>query len=136
MKDNSQTYSQDRQLSHSQKQQSTQHSSRSIQSTESSPSTEQSKKSEPSTLNISDMTREVLVSLGESGRPVGESAPNAKYTDSEIDLVFLLREQGYFYREISEMLDMPVRTIRTVLDGTRRNKAVVGWKKLQRKAKK
>ena len=82
------------------------------------------------------MTREVLVSLGESGRPVGESAPNAKYTDSEIDLVFLLREQGYFYREISEMLDMPVRTIRTVLDGTRRNKAVVGWKKLQRKAKK
>ena len=101
MKDNSQTYSQDRQRSHSQKQQSTQHSSRSIQSTESSPSTEQSKKSEPSTPNISDMTREVLVSLGESGRPVGESAPNAKYTDAEIDLVFLLREQGYFYREIS-----------------------------------
>lgn len=79
---------------------------------------------------------EVLVSIGDSGRPVGESAPNAKYTDAEIDMVFELRNQGYFYREISEMMDMPVRTIRTVLDGSRRNKHVVGWKKLKRKAKK
>ncbi|MBM6928171.1 hypothetical protein [Parasutterella secunda] len=51
-------------------------------------------------------------------------------------MVFELRNQGYFYREISEMMDMPIRTIRTVLDGSRRNKHVVGWKKLKRKAKK
>lgn len=79
---------------------------------------------------------DVLVSIGDSGRPVGESAPNAKYTDAEIDMVFELRNQGYFYREISEMMDMPIRTIRTVLDGSRRSKHVVGWKTLKRKAKK
>lgn len=94
------------------------------------------KKSEPSTPSISVTMQDVLVSIGDSGRPVGESAPNAKYTDAEIDMVFELRNQGYFYREISEMMDMPVRTIRTVLDGSRRNKHVVGWKKLKRKAKK
>ena len=103
---------------------------------ESSPSKELSKKSEPSTPSISVTMQDVLVSIGDSGRPVGESAPNAKYTDAEIDMVFELRNQGYFYREISEMMDMPVRTIRTVLDGSRRNKHVVGWKKLKRKAKK
>ena len=103
---------------------------------ESSPSNELSKKSEPSTPSISVTMQDVLVSIGDSGRPVGESAPNAKYTDAEIDMVFELRNQGYFYREISEMMDMPVRTIRTVLDGSRRNKHVVGWKKLKRKAKK
>lgn len=95
-----------------------------------------SKKSELNTQNTSVTMHEVLVSIGDSGRPVGESAPNAKYTDAEIDMVFELRNQGYFYREISEMMDMPVRTIRTVLDGSRRNKHVVGWKKLKRKAKK
>ena len=103
---------------------------------ENSPSNELLKKSEQSTPNTSDTMQSVLVSIGDSGRPVGESAPNAKYTDAEIDMVFELRNQGYFYREISEMMDMPIRTIRTVLDGSRRSKHVVGWKTLKRKAKK
>lgn len=105
-------------------------------SSENSPSSEQSRRSEQSTPSFSDTMQDVLVSIGDSGRPVGESAANAKYTDAEIDMVFELRNQGYFYREISEMMDMPIRTIRTFLDGSRRNKHVVGWKKLKRKAKK
>ncbi len=104
-------------------------------SIESSKSTEPSKRSNPSTPNSSS-PKIVQVAIGESGRPVGESAPNAKYTDDEIDQVFTLRSQGYFYREISEMMDMPIRTIRTVLDGSRRNKHIVGWKKLKRLSKK
>ena len=106
----------------------------SIPSCENSPSKKSSTKCEPNTLSTSLQT--VQVAIGECGRPIGESAPNAKYTDAEIDMVFELRKQGYYYHEISKMMDMPVRTIRTVLDGSRRSKHIVGWKTLKRKAKK
>ena len=106
----------------------------SIPSHENSPSKKSSTKCEQSTPSTSLQT--VQVAIGECGRPIGESAPNAKYTDAEIDMVFELRKQGYYYHEISKMMDMPVRTIRTVLDGSRRSKHIVGWKTLKRKAKK
>jgi hypothetical protein len=53
-------------------------------------------------------------------RRVGENHHNAKYTDREVELVRKLHEEGLGYRRLSAKMDMPIRTIRSILDYSRR----------------
>lgn len=76
--------------------------------------------------------RMVTVSVGDAGRPVGESAVSAKYLDADVEHARQLRSEGYSWRKISLMLEIPVRTIRNFVDGSRRAVTVVGWKKVKR----
>ena len=74
-----------------------------------------------------------VVTVNDSGRTIGEDHVYAKYLDEDVERARELVASGqYKLREISQMLDMPIRTIRDYAKGTRRNQSVAGWKKIRR----
>lgn len=88
------------------------------------------KKRKQSIHNASVMT---MVTVNDSGRTIGEDHINAKYLDEDVEHARELVASGHYtLREISQMLDMPIRTIRDYAKGTRRNQSVAGWKKIRR----
>ena len=72
------------------------------------------------------------VAVNDLGRTIGQDHVNARYLESDIENVIQLRFEGYSYTEISRMMDMPIRTIRGYLDGSRRSQSVAGWKVVKR----
>lgn len=73
------------------------------------------------------------VTVNDNGRPIGEDHRNARYLDDDVERARDLVASGqYTLREISQMLDMPIRTIRDYANGKRRNQSVAGWKKIRR----
>lgn len=81
-------------------------------------------------LTPSEMT---IITVNDNGRAIGEDHVNAKYLDEDVEHARALVASGqYTLREISQMLDMPIRTIRDYAKGTRRNQSVAGWKKIRR----
>lgn len=61
-----------------------------------------------------------LVAVNEKGLRIGKTHPRAKYSDSEIDLVLELRDEGLGYKRIAKKLEMPIRTVRDICNGRRR----------------
>lgn len=76
----------------------------------------------------------MMAAVNDAGRVIGEDYANARYLDSDVANVIELRRQGYTYREISRMMDMPIRTLRDYLSGRRRCQSVAGWKVVIRDA--
>lgn len=74
----------------------------------------------------------MTVAVNDNGRAIGEDSVHAKYLDDDVECARRLRAQGYSLAELSRMLDMPIRTIRGYLDGTRRSQSVAGWKVVKR----
>ena len=72
------------------------------------------------------------VMVNDHGRAIGEDHVNARYLDRDVQLALSLRAEGYTYKEISAMLDMPIRTLRDYLSGRRRCQSVAGWKTFMR----
>lgn len=70
-----------------------------------------------------------MIGVSDKGVPVGEYSPRAKYTDHEIDEIFLLREEGYSFGEIGKMLDMPKQTAWAVYVGRIRSCQIARWKR-------
>lgn len=70
--------------------------------------------------SILGMNRKGVAVLSESGAFIGESSPVAKYTDHEVLLCMDLRLEGYSLLEISQKMDIPIRTIRDFFSGKRR----------------
>lgn len=71
----------------------------------------------------------ICVAVNDQGRRIGEDHPNAKYlNDDDVERARVFRSEGYTLREISRMLDMPIRTIRGYLDGSRRSQSVAGFR--------
>lgn len=81
--------------------------------------------SRPQPQNSSDK----IIGVSSKGVPVGEYSPRAKYTDKEIDEVFMLRDEGYSFGEIGKMLDMPKQTAWAVYVGRIRARTVDKWKR-------
>lgn len=75
----------------------------------------------------------IMVTVNDGGYVIGQDHPNARYNDEDVERVQMLRAEGYAYSAISRMMDMPVRTIRGYLDGSRRCQSVAGWKKVYRR---
>ncbi len=74
-----------------------------------------------------------MVTVNDSGRAIGEDHVNAKYLDEDVEHARELVASGHYtLREISQMLDMPIRTIRDYAKGTRRSQSVAGWKRVRR----
>lgn len=69
--------------------------------------------------------------FSESGARIGQSHPNARYTDREVDLMLELKEQGYGSRRIARMMDVPRQTVASILSGRRRCVTVAFWRKVQ-----
>lgn len=78
----------------------------------------------------------VCVAVNDGGRPIGEDHAQAKYLDADVQRARAFRAEGYTWHEISRMLDMPIRTIRDYVNGTRRNQSVAGFKWVTRGARK
>ena len=70
-----------------------------------------------------------FVAVSRKGIPIGESSPHARYTDREIGFVFELREQGYPYRQIARIMDMPISTCFAIVHGKMRAQVVDRWKR-------
>lgn len=94
-------------------------------------STPQSEKSKKNTRNTSE--HRMTVTVNDAGRAIGEDHVNARYLNSDVEHARQLREQGYTYRQISRMLDMPIRTLRDYISGRRRCQSVAGWKTFVRR---
>lgn len=60
------------------------------------------------------------VAVSKPGHRTGEAHPNAKYTDGEVEEVRRLRVAGWGYKRITRATKMPMRTVRSILNGTRR----------------
>lgn len=54
------------------------------------------------------------------GCSFGEDHPGVRYTDAEVAMVWALREEGLGYKRIAQIMEMPVRTVRSILSGARR----------------
>lgn len=61
-----------------------------------------------------------LVAVNELGARIGEDHPNAKYPNGLIDLVLALRDEGWGYKLICRVAQMPKRTVRDICNGRRR----------------
>lgn len=83
-------------------------------------------------LSLGYSTVKMKVAVNDNGRAIGEDHACAKYLDTDVEHALELRAEGYTLREISRMLDMPIRTIRGYLDGSRRSQSVAGWKMVKR----
>ena len=70
----------------------------------------------------------ICVAVNDQGRRIGEDHPNAKYLDDDVERARAFRSEGYTWARISEMMDMPIRTIRGYLDGSRRSQSVAGFR--------
>lgn len=62
------------------------------------------------------------VALNENHQRIGETHPQALYSNAEVALIFKLREEEeqLTYTQIARRLDMPKSTVASVLQGRRR----------------
>lgn len=60
------------------------------------------------------------VALSDASALVGESSPLARYSNLDLIHCFDLRLSGLSLREISEKMDIPIRTLRDIFSGRRR----------------
>mgnify|MGYP001558211220 CR=1 FL=1 len=58
-----------------------------------------------------------LVALNEKGRRIGEDHPCAVLTNHEVDIVFILHEEGWGCRRIARKLEVSRALIRKILKG-------------------
>ena len=77
-------------------------------------------------------SEKLTVCVNDSGRTIGEDHVRARYLDKDVQTAIELKAQGYSYQKVSEMMDMPIRTIRGYVDGSRRNQSIAGWKVITR----
>lgn len=64
------------------------------------------------------------IALNEQGRRIGESHPNAKLSDRDVELVLELREAGFSLRAIAEKMDVKKECIWKIVHGYRRGQAI------------
>lgn len=70
----------------------------------------------------------VLVAVNAKGRRIGEDHQNAKYTNSEVELVLTLRDEGYTYDMIAITMQMPKSTVACFCRADRRAQTVARHK--------
>lgn len=61
-----------------------------------------------------------LVAINELGQRIGETHPQAKYSDGEVAMVLALRDAGYSYGAIVRKTEMPKSTVACICRGDRR----------------
>lgn len=70
--------------------------------------------------SFSGLIKPDTIGLSDCNVRVGESSPNAKYTNHEIELCLNMRIDGISLKEISRKMEIPVRTLRDIFSGKRR----------------
>lgn len=81
-----------------------------------------------SDMNGPTSSRTVIIAVNELNRAIGEDHIRAKYTNEEVDAVLRLRDEGYSLAKIARMTEIPIRTIRGYIDGSRRCQQPSAWR--------
>lgn len=71
-----------------------------------------------------------LIGVNEKGIRVGESHPKARLTDHDVDLIFVLYEDGVTIVEIARKMECRKSVINDILKGRRRAQRPVRWKRI------
>jgi len=61
-----------------------------------------------------------LVAVNDRGQRIGETHPQAKYSNGEVAAVLALRDQGMTYTQIARACEMPKSTVACICRGDRR----------------
>jgi len=65
----------------------------------------------------------LVVGVNEKNRRVGESHPQAKLTDADVDRLLAMREQGLGWKTLAKMFDMSKTQVRRICLGQKRQMA-------------
>ena len=60
------------------------------------------------------------IRLNEAGRRIGESHPNTKLTDHDVELILALVDAGLSYTEVAEKFEVSKRCIQHIVSGRTR----------------
>lgn len=77
-----------------------------------------------------------LVAVGRKNIPIGEDASQAKFLDSDIAQVFALREEGYSFAQIADIMDMAKSTAWAIVHGHIRGQFPADYRRIHEKRKK
>lgn len=69
-----------------------------------------------------------IVAFNDRGRPIGSAHHNAKLQESDVDLIFALREEGLSLSAIAGKFDVGKACIYKILKGLRRAETPVEWR--------
>lgn len=61
-----------------------------------------------------------LVALNDRGQRIGDTHPQAKYSNGEVAAVLALRDQGMSHQQIAKACEMPKSTVAHICRGDRR----------------
>ena len=61
-----------------------------------------------------------IVAVNERGQRIGETHPQAKYSNGEVFLLLSLRDQGLTYSQIAQACGIPKSTVAHICRGDRR----------------
>jgi DNA-binding transcriptional regulator YiaG len=76
-------------------------------------------------------SRKVFIAVDENGLRIGETHPNAKLTDAQVDEMRDLREHsGWSYDQLAERFDVPYITVQKICTYERRASTIARWKVL------
>jgi len=76
-------------------------------------------------------SRKVFIAVDENGLRIGETHPNAKLTDAQVDLMRDLREvNGWTYDQLAEHFGVPYITVQKICTYQRRASTIARWKVL------
>ena len=65
----------------------------------------------------------LVVGVNEKNRRVGESHPQAKLTDADVDRLLAMRDQGIGWGTLAKMFDMSKTQVRRICLGQKRQMA-------------
>lgn len=71
-----------------------------------------------------------IVGVNDRGLRVGDSHHNARLTDSEVDLLLALRDEGWSYRELAEKFDISKSSAHKICQGHRRCQTPARYKEV------
>lgn len=76
-------------------------------------------------------SRKVFIAVDENGLRIGETHPNAKLTDAQVDEMRDLRElKGWTYDQLAERFNVPYITVQKICTYERRASTIARWKVL------
>lgn len=71
-----------------------------------------------------------IVAVSAKGVRIGEDSPRARYTNAEVDQVFMLRREGYSFSKVAEIMDMPKSTVWAICSGLMRATVPARYKRV------
>lgn len=70
------------------------------------------------------------VAVNERGLRIGDSHPQARLTNREVDMLLNLRDEGWSYRQLAEKFDISKSAARKICRGISRCQTPVAYKRV------